>query len=223
MQWVKSEPFLSRPLCVTTGVPHGSIMGPTLFSIFINNIVDSVGESSNHLYADDTVLFSIAPSPDIVREQLQHSFNELHLVLPRLHLMINVSKKKIMWLGKKGHVPSCTPSISTIDGTLLDQVTEYKYLGIWLDSTLSFSAHIDYLKSKVKSNIGFLYRMWSSFTYSARQTLVKNTILPIFNYGDVIYKSASKHLLRKLNPLYHSAIPFLTVTPFKTHRTTFYS
>uniref|UniRef100_A0A3B3CX90 Reverse transcriptase domain-containing protein n=1 Tax=Oryzias melastigma TaxID=30732 RepID=A0A3B3CX90_ORYME len=222
-QCVKSEQFLSHPLHVTTGVPQGSIIGPTLFSIYINNIGDSAGDSLIHLYADDTVLYSVGPSLDIVKKQLQHSFNKIQLSFSRLHLKLNVTKTKIMWFGKKGHLPSPPPSITTLDGTPLEQVTNYKYLGIWLDDTLSFSTHIHHLQSKVKSKIGALYRMRSSLTFSARRTLVQTTILPILDYGDVIYRSASKHLLQKLDPLYHSAIRFITNAPFKTHHCTLYS
>ena len=69
----------------------------------------------------------------------------------------------------------------------------------------------------------FLYRMRSTFTASAKLTLVQMTILPMLDYGDVIYRSASKGLLQKLDVLYHSAIRFATNAPFKTHRCTLYS
>ena len=57
VQCTKSENLLSQPLPVTKGVPQGSILGPTLFSIYINNIAQAVGSSLIHLYADDTVLY----------------------------------------------------------------------------------------------------------------------------------------------------------------------
>jgi hypothetical protein len=62
VQCIKSENHLSQPLPVTKRVPQGSILGPTLFSIYINNIAQAVGSSLIHLYADDTVLYSASPS-----------------------------------------------------------------------------------------------------------------------------------------------------------------
>ena len=77
-------------------------------------------------------------------------------------------------------------------------------MGVWLDSTLSFSQHITKLQAKVKSRRGFLYRNRSSFTPAAKLTLIQMTILPMVDYGDVIYRSAGKGALERLDVLYHS-------------------
>jgi hypothetical protein len=63
---MKSKHLRSHPLPVTKGVPQGSILEPTLFSIYNNNIAQAVGSSLIHLYADDTVLYSAVPSLDFV-------------------------------------------------------------------------------------------------------------------------------------------------------------
>ena len=63
---IKSENLLSQPLPVIKGVAQGSILSPTFFSIYINNIAQAVGSSLIHLYADDTVLYSAVPSPNFV-------------------------------------------------------------------------------------------------------------------------------------------------------------
>ncbi len=73
VQRVKLEQLCSQPLPVTNGVPQGCILGPTLFSIYINDIARSVGDSAIHLYADDTVSYAISPSPDAVITSLQDS------------------------------------------------------------------------------------------------------------------------------------------------------
>ena len=90
----------------------------------------------------------------------------------------------------------------------------YKYLGVWLDCKLSFQTHIKHLQSKIKSRIGFLFRNKASFTHAAKHTLVKLTILPILDFGDVIYKIAFNTLLSELDAVYHSAICFVTKAPY---------
>ena len=111
--------------------------------------------------------------------------------------------------------PARLTSITTLDGSNLEYVDNYKYLGVWLDCELSFQTHTKHLQSKIKSRIGFLFRDKASFTHATKHTLVKLTILPILD--DVIYKIASTTLLNKLNAVYHSAIRFVTKAPYTNH------
>uniref|UniRef100_A0A8C7NVK1 Reverse transcriptase domain-containing protein n=1 Tax=Oncorhynchus mykiss TaxID=8022 RepID=A0A8C7NVK1_ONCMY len=79
VQCVKSEGLLSRPLTVSMGVPQGSILGPTLFSVYINDVALAASESLIHLYADDTIRYTSGPSLDTVLTNLQTSFNAIQL------------------------------------------------------------------------------------------------------------------------------------------------
>ena len=99
----------------------------------------------------------------------------------------------------------------TLDCSDLEYVDNYKYLGVWLDCKISFQTHISRLQSKVKSRIGFLFSNKASFTHAAKHTLVKLTILPILDFGDVIYKIVSNTLLSKCDAVYHSVDPNCTV------------
>ena len=95
--------------------------------------------------------------------------------------------------------PTRLSNITTLDGSNLEYVDNYKYLGVWLDCKLSFQTHIKHLQSKVKSRIGFLFRNKASFTHAAKHTLVKMTAV------------------------YHSAIRFVTKTPYTTHHCDLYA
>ena len=119
--------------------------------------------------------------------------------------------------------PARPTSITTLDGSGLEYVDNYKYLGVWLDCKLSFQTHIKHFQSKIKSRISFLFRNTASFTPAVKLTLVKRTILPILDFGDVIYKIASNTLLSKLDAVYHSAIHFVTKAPYTTHHCDLYA
>ena len=162
------------------------------------------------------VLYSACPSPDCVLNALQQSFLSVQQAFSTLNLVLNTSKTKVMWFGKK-NAPLPTGVITTSEGLELEVVTSYKYLGVWLDGTLSFSRYISKLEAKVKSRLGFLYRNHSSFIPAAKLTLIQMTILPMPDYADVIYRSAGKGALEWLDVLYHSAIRFATNAPYRTH------
>ena len=119
---IKSENLLSQPLPVTKGVPQGSILGPKLFSIYINNIAQAVGSSLIYLYADDTVLYSAGPSPDFVLNALQQSFLSAQQAFSTHNLVLNTSKTKVMLFGKK-NAPLPTGVITTSECLELEVVT----------------------------------------------------------------------------------------------------
>ena len=94
VQPVKSEGLLSGPLAVSMGVPHGSILGPTLFSVYVNDVALAAGDSLIDLYADNTILNTSGPSLDTVVTHLQMSFNAIQRSFRGLQLLLNTSKTK---------------------------------------------------------------------------------------------------------------------------------
>ena len=171
--------------------------------------------------------WDVSVSPTLERlTNLQTSFNAIQLSLHGLQLLLNAGKTKCMLFNRSLPAPARLSSINTLDGSDLDNykyVENYKYLGVWLDWKLSFQTHIKHRQSKIKSRIDFLYRNKASFTHAAKHTVVKLTILPILDFGDIIYKIASNTLLNKLDAVYHSAIQFVTKAPYTTHNCDLYA
>ena len=90
--------------------------------------------------------------------------------------------------------------------------------------TVLLSAHtVSKLQAKVKSRLGFFYRNRSSFTPAAKLTLIQMTILPMLDYRDVIYGSAGKVALERLEVIYPSAIRFASNVPYRTNHCILYS
>jgi hypothetical protein len=179
--------------------------------------------TSGSLYGGgfNKILYLSGPSLDTVLTNLQTSFNALQHSFCGLQLLLNVSKTKCLLFNRLLPAPSRPTSIITLGGSDLEYADNY--LCVWLDCKLSFQTHIKHLQSKMTSRIGFLFHNKASFSQAAKNTLVKLTILPILDFGDVIYKIASNALHSKLDVVDHSAIRFITKAPYTTHHCDLYA
>lgn len=132
----------------------------------------------------------------------------------------------VVWPGKpttSSNTPPQALKVFCADGLALEFGSSYKYLAFWLDSSLSFSMHIDNLQSKVKTRLCFLYWNEAFFMYSVKYILVKNYYchpdwLRWCNLSNYI-----KEHLSKLDTLHHLAVCFATGAPFATHHCNLYT
>ena len=76
--------------------------------------------------------------------------------------------------------------INCLDGTALEKVDEFKYLGLWLDSQLSFKPHINLITKKIYGRLKSLYRSVESFSLQVQRRIATQLVLPILDYADVI-------------------------------------
>ena len=166
---------------ISKGVPQGSVLAPLLFSIFINDIIPLSDSCKFHLYADDTVLYCTSATPQLAIKYLQSSFDSLQLQLHRHRLVLNTDKTKWMLFTKSTHPELC--NIISTNGTSIEKVSQYKYLGIWLDNCLNFKHHINTLIMKLRTILGFLYRHKHSFPVHHRKRIVESLFLSVLDYG----------------------------------------
>ena len=127
------------------GVPQGSILGPTLFTLYINDLADLFQHRNIILYADDTVIYDTNPG------KLQNILNRTHIWCQQNLLTVNC--KKSQWMKTTvidRHVQNTQFSLGTHS---LDYVKEYKYLGLLLDSDLSFKTLRENLYKRVNLKI----------------------------------------------------------------------
>uniref|UniRef100_A0A3B3TFJ6 Reverse transcriptase domain-containing protein n=1 Tax=Paramormyrops kingsleyae TaxID=1676925 RepID=A0A3B3TFJ6_9TELE len=151
-QCVAVDNFISPLLVVIMGVPHGSVLGPVLFSIYINNLGLDLIPSKVHFYADDTILYTSASSLLEAVSYLQSAFNQVQKSLVGLKLVLNAKKTKFMVFTRSHLLSEYT--ILTENGAPIERVSSYKYLGIWLDDKLSFGVHIESLLKKFRPKLG---------------------------------------------------------------------
>ena len=141
-QCTSANNLTSDPLHITCGVPQGSILGPLLFLCYINDISSSIINSKFNLYADDTMMYISGEDINAMKPLLQEDLDTHSNWCNENCLTINTRKTKIMTFAtpqkfKNLHIPSLK-----IGNTQLESVPDYKYHGIMLDKSLTFTKHL---------------------------------------------------------------------------------
>ena len=142
---------------VLSGVPQGSVLGPMLFIIYVNDLLNIDIRTGNkiHLYADDVLLYrTISSNSDL--EDLQRSINYVSTWSRENFLTLNLKKCKFMLVSRKRNTAVCLKPLQ-LDGEVLETVECYKYLGVMLTSDLSWSVHVAAICSNARRVLGILY------------------------------------------------------------------
>jgi len=119
---VKAGNIRSEYLSVTKGIPQGSVLGPVLFTIYINDIASALENCNAHLYADDTVLSCSADTVQLAVENLQLSFTALQNALVDFKVVLNASKTKFMLFSRARGIDFSSLHQSTLNGCYIERV-----------------------------------------------------------------------------------------------------
>ena len=188
-------------MTIICGVPQGSVLGPLLFLIYINDLENVIKKCDTFLYADDTVIVTSAPNMYIIHRNLQHDLQNITNWCKGNELTLNIKKTKCMVLGTK-HKIKRTPTIPIyIDNQSIDYVTTYKYLGITIDQTLNFNVHANQVIKTVSYKLFLLQKIRKYITTQAAINIYKAMVLPYFDYGDILYHHTSSKLIDKIQKL----------------------
>ena len=186
---------------ITCGVPQGSVLGPLFFILYVNDVQKAVTGVNLQLYADDTVIYVAGEDSHSAAAKLQPALNKFSKWCAANKLTLNVSKTKLMTFGTRNMVKKAKDTVVKIGGTPLQIVPTYKYLGVTLDATLTFDKQVKSTISMVAFKTNLLARIRKYVKESVAIKIYKSMILPYFDYGDVIYNSACKDGLDKLQRL----------------------
>ena len=186
-QIVTFQNMQSLPCNILSGVPQGSILGPLLFVLFINDLPAAVQQCNVLMYADDTVLFFADRDSGVIQNVLTTELENLRAWLMENKLSLNREKTETVLFGTNANLSKVTNYELSIDGFPLKRVTDYCYLGITLKANLSWHSHVDNIAMKVGRRIGMLRRLRNNLTLNAAETVCESFIRPLMEYGDSIW------------------------------------
>ena len=212
MQRTVVDGCLSDTRAINYGVPQGSLVGPLLFILYINDLPNIIQIANISLYADDTVLYFSSHDPKIIESTLNAELSNVAKWFQANKLTLNTKKTKFMLFGTPKRLKPTTPLNIMIDNTPIEQVDSFKYLGVVLDSVLSFSNHIDYISRKLSSRIAMLGRSSKFLSKHLLLILYKSLALPYIDYCDIVWDSCSCQLKNKLQVLQNRALRIINKT-----------
>ena len=217
-QYVEIENSMSATETITTGVPQGYILGSLLFLIYyINDLALASTEFSPIMYADDTTLLSTVQNFKSNHSSNSLSYNinaELTKITQWLavnRLSLNAKNTKMMIFHSKQNKLSVNEiPIIKINGVPIERVIEFKFLGVLIDSNLTWSPHCNYIANKLSRNCGVASRL----KHYVPTIIYNSLLLSHISYGTT---SWGFNMCTRISKLQKKVIRFLTNSKFNSH------
>lgn len=189
---------------VRSGVPQGSVLGPLLFLIYINDMIrDSPVKA--RLFADDCIIYHEIRS---VKDQIQ--LNDYLLQIDNWctewQMSLNPHKTVCMTIT---HKLEPLNYVYNLQGNPLSRVTEYKYLGVTITSNLSWAKHIDNIVAKGNKRLGYIRRVLKQASTDTKLTAYKMLVRPLLDYACEIWDPYHKKSVSKLEQIQRRALRFI--------------
>ncbi|MEO1917916.1 MAG: reverse transcriptase family protein, partial [Candidatus Thioglobus sp.] len=179
--------FSSDYSLIASGVPQGSVLGPLLFLIYINDLESNI-KSNIKFFADDTMLFSIVKEPVISANDLNHDLGMIYQWAHQWKMDFNPDPTKqateVLFSCKK---KSPNHPQLFFNGSAVVKANEQKHLGLILQSGLSFEKHISEKIIKAKKNVGILKHLSKFLPLKSLDQMYKALVRPHLDYCDIIY------------------------------------
>ena len=191
---------------VLSGVPQGTVLGPLLFSLYINDISSDI-ESEIRLFADDCVCYrEIKDEVDTLK--LQRDIDRLGSWARKWGMRFQPVKCNMMQLTRK-RINKIHASY-TLEGTNLENVESIKYLGVTITSDLRWNTHVSNVCTKANRTLGFLRRNLYSCPQEVKEAAYKGLVRPVLDYGSSVWDPPGVVLQEELESVQKRAARFVT-------------
>ena len=202
---------------ISMGVPQGSILGPLLFILYVNDLPNVSSKLSFTQFADDTSIFitgkNLKDMSNLMTDQMKRVTDWLKINM----LTLNVSKTNYMIMCSRGKMIADTECKIEIDGKIIERVAQCKFLGLIVDDKLTWKCHIDYICGKVSKLIGILIRARKILPICSLITLYNALLSPYFTYCITIWGNTYKTHLKRIEILQKKIIRIITFSQHDAH------
>ena len=215
-QYVQIGEVKSDITYLSTGVPQGSILGPLLFIIYINDIAKCSNLLHTIIYADDTTLMGNISTFELrngrtLDENINFELLKLTDWLKVNKLSLNANKTKLMIF----HMPQrkLNPPIIKIDEIQLEPISNFNFLGIIINENINWSKHINKISYSISKTIGIIRKLKNVLPSSVLLTIYNSLILPQLTYGILVWGYESNCIFK----LQKMALRAMTSSKYNAH------
>lgn len=215
-QVVQVNNEMSMETEITLGIPQGSILGPCLFNIYINDIISCNLNGRIQLYADDAVVVYSAISLPQIKTQIQQDLEILKQWFNKNQLVLNDDKTKyIIFENMKLDFGIFDTAPITYNSFIIERVEKYNYLGLELDKKLSWECHMDLVKKRILPYIFAINRTKNVLPKKVLLLLYNAHILSRLAYLNPIWSGGAQTKLKEIEILQKRALKYIIHVPIR--------
>ena len=222
-QYVQIDNFKSQILPINCGVPQGSVLGPLLFLLFINDLPNCCNIGNFRIFADDTNVFFQCKTANELITQGQNIMISLNSWFKQNKMTLNVEKTSFtIFKSNRLKINNLPNQINFLD-TKITRSPHVKFLGMTLDENLSWDLHISEICNKLKSLFHIFYNIRAYLSKQDIKTLYYSLIYSRIKYGITLYGQATKKNVRRVQILQNQLLKVLGKNEFTYSTDTLHS
>ena len=221
-QTTSSENCVSKKEVTLCGVPQGSVLGPLLFLIYINDICESSKVLKFFLFADDTNLLYADKDLKVLETVVNTELRKVCDWLVINKLTLNIKKSNFVIFRPHQKSLNFQPEINMLDYDSKQYIPleckEYvKYLGIIIDCNLNWKHHINYVTLKISKTVGIISKLRYYIPNNVLLDIYKSLISPYLTYGEAVWGNAAKVHIQKILVLQKRALRLMNFKSYQDH------
>lgn len=216
LQFVSFKGVNSSPLVAKCGVPQGSVLGPLLFLIYINDLSNVSDQLSKILFADDTSLFYSHQNPITLMNVVNKELEKIAKWFKINKLSLNIKKTNFILFGQSYKKNPVNITV-LIDNVPITKVKSTRFLGVLIDENMSWKPQISFITSKIAKNIGIMGKNRYLLNSTVSLNLYYSMIYPFISYCNIAWASTHPTKLEPILCLQKRAVRIITLSAPRSH------